>query len=60
MYLKKILKPNGRIIIEFYPKDEEELNLFISSFNNNGFDGFMIKKNPAQKAGQTYLLLKKQ
>jgi len=60
MYLKKILKPNGRIIIEFYPKDEEELNLFISSFNNYGFDGFMIKKNPAQKAGQTYLLLKKQ
>ena len=60
MYLKKILKPNGRIIIEFYPKDEEELKLFISSFNNNGFDGFMIKKNPAQKAGQTYLLLKKQ
>ena len=59
MYLKKILKPNGRIIIEFYPKDEEELELFISSFNNNGFVGFMIKKNPAQKAGQTYFLLKK-
>jgi ubiquinone/menaquinone biosynthesis C-methylase UbiE len=59
IYLKKILKPKGRIIIEFYPKDEKELDLFISSFNNNGFDGFMIKKNPAQKAGQTYLLLKK-
>jgi len=59
MYLKKILKPKGRIIIEFYPKDEKELELFASSFNNNGFDGFMIKKNPAQKAGQTFLLLKK-
>ncbi|TKJ24986.1 MAG: hypothetical protein CEE42_08995 [Promethearchaeota archaeon Loki_b31] len=59
IYLKKILKPKGRIIIEFYPKDEKELEIFISSFNNNGFDGFMIKKNPAQKAGQTYLLLKK-
>jgi len=59
MYLKKILKPKGRIIIEFYPKDEKELELFKSSFNNNGFDGFIIKKNPNQKAGQTYLLLKK-
>jgi ubiquinone/menaquinone biosynthesis C-methylase UbiE len=59
MYLKKILKPKGRIVIEFYPKDEKELELFTSSFNNNGFDGFMIKKNLAQKAGQTYLLLKK-
>jgi ubiquinone/menaquinone biosynthesis C-methylase UbiE len=59
MNLKKILKPKGRIIIEFYPKDEKELDLFISSFNNNGFDGFMIKKNPTQKAGQTFLLLKK-
>ncbi|GAI71560.1 unnamed protein product, partial [marine sediment metagenome] len=46
-------------IIEFYPKDDKELELFTSSFKNNGFDGFIIKKNPAQKAGQTYLLLKK-
>ncbi len=60
IYLKKIMKPKGRIIIEFYPKDEKELDLFISSFNSNNFDGFMIKKNPAQKAGQTFLLLKKQ
>ena len=58
IYLKKVLKPKGRIIIEFYPKDDNELELFTSSFNNNGFDGFMIKKNPDQKAGQTYLLLK--
>ncbi len=60
LYLKKIMKPKGRIIIEFYPKDEKELDLFISSFNSNNFDGFMIKKNPVQKAGQTFLLLKKQ
>jgi ubiquinone/menaquinone biosynthesis C-methylase UbiE len=58
-HLYKITKPNGRIIIEFYPKDDEELNFFISSFINNGFNGFMIKHNPYQKAGQTYLLLKK-
>ncbi|MBY9012318.1 MAG: class I SAM-dependent methyltransferase [Candidatus Lokiarchaeota archaeon] len=58
-YLKKILKTNGRIVIEFYPKDEKELNYFISSFKDNGFDGFMVKKDPNQKTGQTFLLLKK-
>ncbi len=58
-YLKKVLKSNGRIIIEFYPKDEEELDSFISSFKDNGFDGFMVKKDPNQKSGQTFLLLKK-
>lgn len=58
-YLKKVLNPNGRIVIEFYPKDEKELNSFISSFKDNGFDGFMVKKDPIQKSGQTFLLLKK-
>jgi len=56
--LKKVLKPNGRIVIEFYSEDEKELNTFISSFKGNGFDGFMIKKDPNQKSGQTFLLLK--
>jgi 18S rRNA (guanine1575-N7)-methyltransferase len=58
-YLKEVLKPNGRIVIEFYPKDEKELNLFISSFKDNGFNGFMVKKDSNQKSGQTFLLLKK-
>jgi len=58
-YLKKILKPNGRVIIEFYPKNKIELDTFISSFNDNGFDGFVVKKDSNQKSGQTFLLLKK-
>ncbi|MFW9946269.1 MAG: class I SAM-dependent methyltransferase [Candidatus Odinarchaeota archaeon] len=58
-YLRRILKSNGRIIIEFYPKSDEELNLFSSSFTDNGFNGFMIKQNPKQKKGQTFLLLKR-
>lgn len=57
--LKRILKSNGRIIIELYPNNEEELNLFSSSFTDNGFNGFMIKQNPKQKKGQTFLLLKR-
>ena len=56
--LKKILKSNGRIVIEFYPKDERELELFVTSFKDNGFDGFIIKNDPNQKSGQTFLLLK--
>ena len=58
-YLNKILKKRGRIIIEFYPKDDHELDIFNKSFINNGFEGFMVKNNPTQKSGQTFLLLKK-
>ncbi|MFW9940982.1 MAG: class I SAM-dependent methyltransferase [Candidatus Thorarchaeota archaeon] len=58
-HLNKILKKKGRIIIEFYPKDDHELNIFNKSFINNGFEGFMVKNNPKQKSGQTFLLLKK-
>lgn len=57
-YLHKILKPDGRMVIEFYPESEEELKLFNSSFTENGFEGFMVKNTPNQKSGQTYLLLK--
>ena len=32
--LKRILKSNGRMIIEFYPSNEEELNLFILNQKN--------------------------
>jgi ubiquinone/menaquinone biosynthesis C-methylase UbiE len=58
-YLNKILKSSGRIIIEFYPRDDKELNIFKNSFINNGFEGYMVKNNPKQKSGQTFLLLKK-
>jgi 18S rRNA (guanine1575-N7)-methyltransferase len=58
-YLNEILKKKGRIVLEFYPIDEKELNLFKSSLINNGFNGFMIKQHPNQKSGQTFLLLKK-
>ena len=58
-YIYKILKKMGRVVIEFYPKDDQELKIFNKSFINNGFEGFMVKSNPNQKSGQTYLLLKK-
>ena len=58
-YLYKILRQHGRVIIEFFPKDDKELNIFNKSFITNGFEGFMVKSNPKQKSGQTFLLLKK-
>ncbi|MFX1327487.1 MAG: class I SAM-dependent methyltransferase [Promethearchaeota archaeon] len=58
-YIYKTLKKTGRIVIEFYPKDNQELKIFNKSFINNGFKGFMVKRNPNQKSGQTFLLLKK-
>ncbi|MFW9880149.1 MAG: class I SAM-dependent methyltransferase [Candidatus Thorarchaeota archaeon] len=57
--LRNILKKKGRIVIEFYPKDDNELKIFNKSFINNEFEGFVIKNNPKQKSGQTFLLLKK-
>ncbi|MFX1417633.1 MAG: class I SAM-dependent methyltransferase [Promethearchaeota archaeon] len=57
--LNNILKNKGRIVIEFYPKDDNELKIFNKSFINNGFEGFVVKNKPKQKSGQTFLLLKK-
>lgn len=57
--LEKVLKLNGRVIIEFYPKNKKELDTFTSSFDDSGFDGFVVKKDSNQKSGQTFLLLKK-
>jgi len=57
--LYDILKSKGRIVIEFYPANQEELELFKASFTTNGFEGFLIKKKETQKSGQTFLLLKK-
>ena len=57
--LYKIIKKNGRLIIEFYPQNDIELNLYSSSFTKNGFNGFMVKENPNQKSGQTFILLQK-
>ena len=58
-YLNKILKNKGRVVIEFYPKDDKELKMFNKSFMNNGFEGYMVKNKPNQKSGQTFLLMKK-
>jgi len=57
--LNNILKRWGRMVIEFYPESEMELELFNKSFVKNDFEGFMIKGNPSQQAGQTFLILKK-
>ena len=58
--LSEILKKNGRIIIEFYPESDRELDLFTQSFKYNEFNGFCVKNNPDQKSGQTFLLLEKE
>ena len=57
--LYQLLKENGRIIIEFYPKNEKELEWFNSSFRANSFEGFIVKSKSKQKSGQYFLLLQK-
>lgn len=58
--LRKTLKKKGKIIIEFYPQNEKDLALFTNSFRKNGFYGFIIKDNPHQKGGKSFLMLKKE
>lgn len=58
-HLNNILKSQGRVIIEFYPENDEELDLYVKSFTSYGFDGYLIKNDLEQKGGQTFLLLKK-
>ncbi len=55
-YLHQILKENGRMVIEFYPKTQHLLNLFLTSFKKNAFEGYYIK---GDKGGQYFILLKK-
>ena len=57
--LYQLLKERGRIVIEFYPKNEKELEWFSSSFKANGFKGFIVKSKSKQKSGQYFLLLQK-
>ncbi|TXT59220.1 MAG: SAM-dependent methyltransferase [Promethearchaeota archaeon] len=58
--LNNVLKSKGRVIIEFYPKKQEDLNLFKDSFIVSGFNGYMIKGKSQQNSGQTFLILKKE
>lgn len=55
-YLYQILRPKGRMVIEFYPGNEQILNLFLTSFKENNFNGFHIK---GERGGQYFVLLKK-
>jgi ubiquinone/menaquinone biosynthesis C-methylase UbiE len=55
-YLYRILKEKGRMVIEFYPGNEQILNMFLTSFKENKFNGFHIK---GKKGGQYFVLLDK-
>ena len=55
-YLSQILRPEGRMVIEFYPGNEQILNLYLTSFKESNFNGFHIK---GERGGQYFILLKK-
>ncbi len=57
-----VLRQGGRIIIEFYPKDKDELEEFSIYFSRNQFKGYYIEKKKPSKSGaggQTFFLLRK-
>jgi len=55
-----VLKPKGKIGIQFYPKSQEELELFASAFVESGFEGDIVTDNPDNPVKRTiYLVMKK-
>lgn len=59
--LHNILKPNGRGIIEFYPKSRAELDIITTSFGSRaGFHGFLVIDKPGTRKEQKFLCVRAQ
>ena len=58
--LKKILRDNGRIIIEFYPESGNDINFLMRNFKSTGFNGFLVQDHPGLRKEQNFLILKKE
>ena len=55
-----VLRERGRLVIQFYPKSEEEMMNVARIFRRNGFDGEIIVDNPKNpKKRMIYLVMKK-
>lgn len=56
-HILSVLKKNGRVIIEFYPK-QQDLDLYLNSLRND-FIGGLVIDNPGLRKEQKFLILKK-
>ncbi|MFX0101783.1 MAG: class I SAM-dependent methyltransferase [Candidatus Hodarchaeota archaeon] len=56
--LYKILDENGRLVIEFYPKNSDELEIITKAFGKakSGFSSFLVIDKPKTKKSQNYLI----
>lgn len=55
-----ILKLHGKIVFQFYPKSQDELENFASVLIDNGFEGNIITDNPDNPVKRTiYLVMEK-
>jgi len=58
--IRDIIREDGRIIIEFYPESEKDIDLLTKAFKSAGFNGFFVKDNPNMRKEQNYIVLKKE
>jgi SAM-dependent methyltransferase len=60
--LNKILDDDGRLVIEFYPKTQEELEIISTAFGKakSGFSSFLVIDKANTKKEQKYLISCKQ
>ena len=56
--LNKILKSEGRVVIEFYPK-KENLDIYMNSLKKY-FNGSLVIDNPGLRKEKKYLILRKE
>lgn len=58
--INNILKKNGKIVIQFYPKSEKEMMMTAKIFKKNGFEGQIIIDNPQNPMKRViYIVMKK-
>ncbi len=57
----RVLRKNGRVLIQFYPKSEEEMNAVAKEFKSAGFSGsIQIDNERNARKRRIYLILEKE
>ena len=55
----RVLKDQGKAVIEYYPRSSEELRISMREFSNIGFNGGLIIENSGYRKTEKFLLLTK-
>ncbi|MHA1733224.1 MAG: class I SAM-dependent methyltransferase [Promethearchaeota archaeon] len=57
--ISRVTRERGRCVVEYYPKDEDELEASTRAARSAGFSGFLVRDNPGTRKEQKFLLLER-